>query len=272
MSFARYLVHPIDANTYAIEEKTSISQGLCYLLLGAERALLIDTCLGYPQLKPTIERLTSLPVTVATTHAHLDHIRGNYFFSEIWMHEDDQAVFRLHTDPVYAENLFRREMPAWVSRLLKGLIRKLVSVDTSGYYHLYREHSFDLGDRMVETIHTPGHSPGSVCLLDRKRRMLFTGDTVCEWGILLHLDECRPVEAYQEGLLRLKSLSGEFDTIWPGHHGFPVEKSYLDEYIACAASIIDGTATIERTKKGVRFAKHKRVLITLPEEEKTDGK
>lgn len=272
MSIARYIVHPIDAITFAIEEKTPISQGLCYLLLGSERALLIDTCLGYVQLKPTVDRLTSLPVTVATTHAHMDHIRGNHFFAEMWMHEDDMEVYRLHTDPAYSSRLIRREMPAWVSVLLGGLIQKLVAVDTAGTLRTYREHTFDLGGRLIEPIHTPGHSPGSVCLLDRANRMMFTGDTLCERGILLHLDGSRPPLEFYQSMLRLQELSGECDTIWPGHHGFPVEKSYFEEYIACARSILDGTATLERNKSGIPFARYKRVLITLPEETKTDGK
>lgn len=269
MSFARYLVHPIGANTYAIEEKTPLSQGLCYLLLGSERALLIDTCLGYAPLKATIDRLTNLPVIVVITHAHLDHMRGNHFFPEAWMQEDDAEVYRLHTDPSYASSLIRREMPAWVSALLGGVVRNLVQMDMTVQPRTYREHTFELGDRSIEVIHTPGHSPGSVCLLDRANRMLFSGDTLCEWGVLLHLDGSRPPEEFYRSLLRLEALSDAYDTVWPGHHGFPVDKSYLGEYLACARSILDKTATLERNPRDVPFARYQRVLITLPEDTKT---
>ena len=71
-----YHVRQLDEGTYAIEEKTPINQGLCYLLCGTRQALLIDTGLGYPGLKKTVEGLTKLPVVVANTHAHVDHIGG----------------------------------------------------------------------------------------------------------------------------------------------------------------------------------------------------
>ena len=46
---------------------------------------------------------------------------------------------------------------------------------------------FDLGGRRIEVLATPGHTPGSVCFLERERRALYTGDTVCARGILLSL-------------------------------------------------------------------------------------
>ncbi len=93
MASGRYTVHPIDENTFAIEEKTRLNQGLCYLLCGGEKALLIDTCFGYRGFAETVKSLTGLPVVVANTHAHLDHIGGNHFFDELWYHEADKDIF-----------------------------------------------------------------------------------------------------------------------------------------------------------------------------------
>jgi glyoxylase-like metal-dependent hydrolase (beta-lactamase superfamily II) len=41
-------------------------------------------------------------------------------------------------------------------------------------------HVFRLGERDVQVIALPGHTPGSICLLDSKTRSLFTGDTMNE--------------------------------------------------------------------------------------------
>jgi len=46
MSIAGYTVNILNGNTYAIEEKTPMSQGLCYLLCGQEKAMLIDNGIG----------------------------------------------------------------------------------------------------------------------------------------------------------------------------------------------------------------------------------
>ena len=55
---------------------------------------------------------------------------------------------------------------------------------------------FHLGGRDIEVIHAPGHSLGSVCLLDRARRWLFTGDTCCKADVLLCLPYCTTVAEY----------------------------------------------------------------------------
>mgnify|MGYP002597446315 FL=1 len=57
-----------------------------YLLAGTKRALLIDTGLGVCDLFSAVRSLTSLPVTVALTHAHWDHIGGCNEFPAPWVH------------------------------------------------------------------------------------------------------------------------------------------------------------------------------------------
>ena len=268
MPVIRYITHMINKTTYAIEEKTPASQGLCYLLLAKDKALMIDTCMGFRELLPVVKGLTDLPVIVANTHAHVDHIGGNHFFNEIWYHQADRKIFALHTDIAYTSKMLNEAAPLPLRILLKGLVKRALTVDTSGDYHYFDDgHIFHLGGRDIEVIPTPGHTPGSVCFLDRKARMLFTGDSVCEWGILLHLQQesCKP-EVFLESMKRLKLLENAFDTLWPGHHGFPVDKSYIDDYLACAVKIIDGTAEKIKTK-GRLAAKYGRVLITIKEDD-----
>ena len=62
---------------------------------------------------------------------------------------------------------------------------------------------FELGGRTIEVIHTPGHSLGSVCLLDRENRLLFTGD-MCNDSLLLNCgDSSSTVKVYNESMRRL---------------------------------------------------------------------
>lgn len=272
MPAAHYNIRPIDSRTFAIEERTPISQGLCYLLCGQEKALLIDTGFGFKRLKPTVESLTGLPVIVANTHAHIDHIGGNHLFDEIWFHEADKAVFALHTNPAYTSMLAQEGMPPLLRPLWGMFARRLLAIDAGGHYQFFDDtHVFHLGGRDVEVVPTPGHTPGSVCFLDRMSRMLFSGDTVCEWGILLHFpqESCKPA-VFRDSMLRLKELWDSFDTVWPGHHGFPVEKSYIDEYLHCAGQIVSGEAALG-LDKGRLCARYARVLITLPREASTHG-
>lgn len=262
-----YTAHPIDPSTYVIEEKTKLNQALCYLICGEEKALLIDTGVGYPDLPETIQALTTLPVEVVNTHGHVDHIGGNHYFSHIWLHEKDRDIFRHHTDSSYTLNLLTEGMPRILKPILKFLMKDILHVDPSGTYHYFDDTTvFHLGNRDIEVIPTPGHTPGSVCLLDRKNKLLFSGDTICEQGILLHFKgEGCPPEVFLSSAERLIGLQDAFDTIWPGHHGYPVDKDYLAEYETCARQICDGTAAYKEVS-GRKCACYGRIMISVPKE------
>ena len=68
-----------------------------YLVLGNEKALMIDTMNGSEDLKAVVRTITDLPVMVVNTHGHGDHICGNIFFEEAYIHPADPSFFlRLH--------------------------------------------------------------------------------------------------------------------------------------------------------------------------------
>lgn len=263
-----YRATPLDGRTWVIEEKAPASQALCYLVCGEDAALLIDTGMPFGNMKWAVRKLTALPITVVNTHAHVDHIGSNHRFDTIYYHEDDKDIFALHTDPAYVGGALAEYMlPHAAAVLLSPFAKLLMTPKATGNYSYIRDgHVFRLGGRDIEAIHTPGHTPGSICLLDREARLIFTGDTLCEWGVLLDLEGCRPPETYLASLRRIKKLSPAFDTILPGHHGWPVDKEYIDDYEACAAGILDGSAEID-TQGRRRAAKYGRVLIMLPPEE-----
>ena len=84
-----FTVEKIDAQTFAISEYKHWEETHCYLLLGTERAVLIDTGLGVANIRKVVENLTDLPVTAITTHAHWDHIGGHKYFPNFAVHEDE---------------------------------------------------------------------------------------------------------------------------------------------------------------------------------------
>jgi len=263
--FCKYKVTPLDGQTFVIEEKTPFSQALCYLACGKDAALLVDTGMPFGNMKKVVKKLTALPVTVLNTHAHVDHIGSNHRFDEICFHEGDKDMFTLHTDSGYiGGELAQYALPSKAARFLAPFVKMLLTAKTAGQYRYIRDsHVFQLGNRDIEVIHTPGHTPGSICLLDRDARLIFTGDTLCEWGVLLDLKGCCPPGAFQASMQRLRDLSSAFDTILPGHHGWPVDKDYLEDYQKCVADVLDGSAeTIDDGKR--KFVKHGKVVIAIP--------
>jgi glyoxylase-like metal-dependent hydrolase (beta-lactamase superfamily II) len=266
-----YTLIPIDEKTTVIEEKRLGFQCLCYLLTGESRALLIDTGFGLGDMAALVKTLTDKPVWVVNTHAHFDHIGNNHRFPRFFLGRADEEVFRYHTDPDYLWRLSAALIPLPLRLLLRPVLKRLYQPKPMGIKtYIDDAYVFDLGGRSVEVIASPGHSPGSLCLLDRERRLLFTGDTLCDWGVLLSLEFCEPPEVYGASLERLSRLAGAYDRIYPGHHGFPVSKDRLEEYRACLRGILAGTLPLKPRGKALH-ASYGKVLIALPADFKRTG-
>ncbi|MEM2327357.1 MAG: MBL fold metallo-hydrolase, partial [Archaeoglobaceae archaeon] len=75
---------------------------------------------------------------------------------------------------------------------------------------------FELGETKLEIIHTPGHSPGSICLYEPKRKWLFSGDTVFAYGSFGRYD--LPGGDPEKLIKSIELLSKlEVENLYPGH-------------------------------------------------------
>lgn len=92
---------------------------------------------------------------------------------------------------------------------------------------------------MLHVIETPGHTPGSICLLDRKNRILFSGDTLSYGPVFLGGDH-RDIHTYRETLVKLMTMGG-FDTIYPCHSTCPVSLSVISALLAAVDGALDGS-------------------------------
>ena len=77
--------------------------------------------------------------------------------------------------------------------------------------------TIDLGDRELEVIYTPGHSPGSVCLLDRANRMLWTGDLFFP-GPLYAFGPDVDLDVYVESIDKIAAIVDDYDYVLSGHN------------------------------------------------------
>lgn len=168
-----------------------------YLLEGTKLALLIDTGYGGGNVKELTESLTKLPVTVVNTHTDPDHVGGNVYFEHILMHPAE-----------YDHYFYEREgrNPS-VSPLWEGDV-------------------IDIGGRRLEVFLIPGHTPGSIALLDRDERCIFAGDTL-QRGLIFMLGRGRSIPAFAESLKKLEALRPAFDTVYTHHGPRPEESAEL---------------------------------------------
>ncbi len=207
-----------------------------YLVEGNKKALLIDTGLGTADLVATIKKITDKPVIVVNTHGHPDHSGANYQFDKIYMHKADIEAAKMYSSEEQRKNAgaaMQGGQKPDVSELYKGEFKnpEYIAV-TEGF-------EFDLGGRVIRVMETPGHTPGSICLLDVQNKMLFSGDT--NNGLVwLFLQNCLPLSEYRKTLEKQVSRLAEFTTLYPGH-GPAMESSFIKDQLECVKSILNGS-------------------------------
>ena len=222
------------------------SCAICYLIEGRDYALLIDSIIGLGNLKAFCETLTDKPVRLVNTHAHSDHVGGNFHFDECWMHHRDIGFFQT------CIGVKKEQLVEMAKQTALPEYRDLIEPDGSfadwnpmKVYPLYDGDVFDLGDRTVEVVEVGGHTAGSIVLIDHKTRIAYTGDA-CNGNTLLEFDNSLPVISYMRNLLHLKEHQQEFDRMYGGHEIF--DASLVDEAIETVAKVVAGTdARCERT-------------------------
>lgn len=185
-----------------------------FLLTGTERALLIDSGRQTHNAKELAEELTTLPLSLLNTHADPDHLGSNEEFDCFYM------------SPAECSNYYN-------SQKRTGTIIPIGEGDI-----------IDLGERPLRIIETPGHTPGSIAILDEKNRWIFTGDPVQDGNIYMFGVQ-RELHAYRHSLLKLQKYVECFDKIYPSHGTCPVKPSLIMELYEASGKILDGQITGE---------------------------
>ena len=242
-------VTKIDDTTYRLTENFLGADVYMYLLIGADRALLIDTAYGFTDVPAAIQEITDLPLTVAATHAHFDHIHGAHFFDEVLISPKDVECWGRHMDDAASIELLRGLIGA--ADLPDGIKEALHAIPAR-YGFLPEEGAFELGGRKVTIIETPGHTAGSVCFLDEKNKWCFSGDTTCVDGVLLMFPESTSVETYLRSIRRLRRLvlAGRITQFYPAHQATPVGREILDRYEEGCLRLLNGEVPSDAVKMG----------------------
>ncbi len=184
----------LDSNIYLFD-KTVIDTGT-----GFNFVRLID---ALKQLKMGMNDIE----LVINTHCHFDHTGGDGYFpkAQIAIHEADADAVENADDQMVNAGFFNgRAKPKKIGQRLKE------------------------GDTVkgLKVIHTPGHTPGSICLLDEKKKILFSGDTVFSDGVGRTDRPGGSEEQLEESINKVMEL--DFDVLLPGH-GEPIPKNAKKE-------------------------------------------
>lgn len=187
---------------------------------GRERDLLIDTGMGIASLSEAAAGIFQKPLSAVATHTHLDHIGSFHEFPDRVVHADEAETLLRASDNF---SMLRDDHPI---EFIAGLERAGYDVgprfitalphanfDLRGFAcppapptrRVTDGDVIDLGDRVFEVLHLPGHSPGSIGLWEAATEILFSGDAIYDGPLL---DELRgsDISAYLETMRRLEQL------------------------------------------------------------------
>ncbi len=160
-----------------------------YIVEGGDKAVLIDNGTKIPDLDKIVKSITDKPVDMILTHAHGDHAGNSKLFDAVWLHKDDETAFKR------------------ICLGYKGEINYLEDGDT-----------IDLGGRVLEVWHTPGHTAGSITFVDKANHYGFSGDAFGNTNLLLFTDCSTMIKTCGETLERMQDNDIYF--MYNGHfHG-----------------------------------------------------
>lgn len=217
-----FTIDSIDENTYIISEYRHWEETHCYLLNGNERSLLIDTGLGICDISKEVSELTKKPVTAVATHIHWDHIGGHRYYPDFYVHEAElnwlNGGFPQPLEKIKEYVAERCNLPENFDineyEFFQGKPTKV----------LHGGECIDLGGRVVETIHTPGHAPGHLCFWEKKKGYLFTGDLAYKDTLTAWFPSTDP-QAYLESLETVATLPVK--RVFPAHHSLDIKPEIL---------------------------------------------
>ena len=228
----------ISDNIYRFQEDSSFMNVDAYLILGKERAAVIDGLAIADGLYETVRGITKLPVIMLITHAHPDHAgKGTREFMEagceIYLAPEDLPLF---------EELYpQAEKNKNIHNLKDGMV-------------------FDLGGASVRTMSMSGHTAGSVVFFMKDYNIVFSGDAVGSGNIWLQFEYSSRLTDYILELKKFRKFLADYAAvkIYPGHSNQIVpyikedqdwlDETYIDDLITVTENIIAGTVSGKRVK------------------------
>ncbi|AXI08546.1 MBL fold metallo-hydrolase [Oceanobacillus sp. 143] len=234
-----FTVTELDETTFAISEYGHWEKVHSFLLIGTNKAALIDTGLGIDNIKRITDQLTDLPIIVLTTHVHTDHIGSHGEFTEIYVHEaeSDWLINGI-------EGLSLEQIRINIGRDITKATPASFNSDTFTPFQgeptglLVDGDKIDIGNRLLEIIHTPGHSPGHCCIYEKGRRYLFTGDLLyLETPIYAFYPTTDPEELVNslERIAKIENVK----TVYGSHNQLGIDASILDEVLGAVKELRD---------------------------------
>lgn len=237
-----YDVRAVAPRTWAISDH---GLDVFYYATGTKQGLLIDCGFGFGDLRALARELDDKPLALALTHGHPDHAGGAWQFSEAFVGRADVALTQAccsaeRRKALLVDEGFRNDPNIAMLFELGFDSQKYAEAQLPHLTPIDPGFTFELGGRTLEVIDLAGHTPGSIGLLDRANRLLFSGDAVHSGQIWLQLPESSSLADYRAMLLGLAPYRADFDRLLWGHSPDPAPATLIDDLIAGVEDLLTG--------------------------------
>ncbi|QIB68210.1 MBL fold metallo-hydrolase [Aminipila butyrica] len=236
-------VYRLPGDVYAICEPQHFQEVNAYLIVGTEQSVLFDTGMGICNIKAVVSELCSNKVAVVNSHFHFDHIGDNHRFNEIYIFDDPyaKAIASVGLTKEGMGNQLDEDM--FLFGYPEGFEPNNFRIKPYKVKTLYDGYRFDLGNRSLEVIHTPGHSNDSIMLFDNGNKILFTGDTFYLGALYAHFD-CNEfgksnIGDYYATMKNLFERCPDVKALYCSHNDFIVEPVKIAETTQALKSILN---------------------------------
>jgi len=225
-------VSRIDPDTYAIHEPRYWQRNVMYVLKGETRAILFDTGSGTRDIAWVADKVTKKPMTAVASHVHYDHIGSHASFKSVAMVDLPETRAATSADGWYSPPM------------TKSLYAFAGGFQVTEWWK--PGDTIDIGGRLIEVVHIPGHSTDSIALVDRKRGYAFVGDHFYGGMPLLANLPGSDLAAYVESTRKLLRDFPEIRMIYGAHAQGRMKRESLEALEKSLTDILEKRATGER--------------------------
>jgi glyoxylase-like metal-dependent hydrolase (beta-lactamase superfamily II) len=242
-------VYQVAEGVKAIYEPFQWQEVISYLIEGEDKALLFDTGNGIADIHALVKRLTHKPISVLNSHSHYDHVGGNHAFEKIYGLNTHFTAARQAGQPnsnigiEVSEQALCKKPPAGVTPETHiGRPYTITHKLTDGAI-------IGLGNRTLEIMHIPGHTPDAIALLDRKAGLMWTGDSFYLGPIWLYAPETN-LSDYKNSIEKLVEQVPNLKALLPAHNTPWVDPKILIKVEQAFHTMLNGKGIADRSGEG----------------------
>lgn len=163
----------------------SFFQANIFHLRGRDADLVLDFGMGLSCLRDALDLTPGKPVLAVASHGHVDHVGSFHEFDQRYGHAAEQDAFAQMQDEDTLASLFLGMENAVTHPPAADWHAAGYRLATAPLTVLLAEGDMvDLGDIRLRVLHLPGHSPGSIGLMDEQNGLFFSGDAIYRGGLV----------------------------------------------------------------------------------------